>query len=328
MLYMWGKEGQPYLQTLHFSYGFGALLAPLLASPFLSVGGATIEGSAGNVTSQQASHCVAKNLSIYIPYTLMGVFCLCMALVFAYLSFFHAQTDEHSSRLKKMDDSEGVAKQLIFARRAVVLVAGLFVFSLLGFEIGMGTFITSFAVMSDHHLTTQVGAYMTSIYWATFTFFRLFAIAYIKRISIYLNITMELCILLMANIFLVPFGNSVEWCLWVGIALTGVGMSTMWASILGLIESHFPLTSGATSFLAICACFGEWFYPIFMGYAFETSPQLYLWTIFVCTVTCCIIFAILCLVLRTTAIPSESVPATKPLLSSPADYGSTTADNV
>ncbi|KAI1286504.1 hypothetical protein HDE_10862 [Halotydeus destructor] len=324
MLYMWGKESQPYMQALHFSYGFGSFVAPLLASPYLSGGEVAIAGLKGDSATAPNADCNPEDLLIYIPYTIMGAYCLCIALVFAYLSCYHRHTEEHPSRLVNMKDSAKV-KNSVWTKRTAILLAGLFIFTLLGFEIGMGSFITSFAVSSDLALTEQVGAYMTSLYWLTYTFFRLFVIAFIKRISITLNITIELIIVIIANIFLLPFGNSVEWCLWVGIALTGIGMSTVWASTFSLLESHFPVTSGTASFLVICACVGEWIYPSIMGYAVETDPQLFLWTIFSCTAICCTFFAALCIALKI-LISSQSSDARKTLFSATVDYGSVSED--
>ena len=35
-LKLWGSSSAPFLQSLHFAYGVGALLAPVIAAPFLS----------------------------------------------------------------------------------------------------------------------------------------------------------------------------------------------------------------------------------------------------------------------------------------------------
>ncbi|KAI1286378.1 Major facilitator superfamily domain-containing protein 4B [Halotydeus destructor] len=299
ILYMWGQDSQPYMQALHFCFGLGSLIMPLVVSPFLSGGEVPIEGLESNVT-EIGTECVPENLRIHIPFAMLGSCCLLMSAVFVYLSINHRQTDEHPSRLSKAEDSvTGLKKDLIWTKRIAILLAGLFLFTLLGFEVGMGSFITSFAVMSNHHLTKQVGAYMTSLYFFTYTFFRLFAIGFVKKISIYLNITVELSILVIANIFLVPFGNSVEWCLWVGVALAGMGISTVWAATFSLLESCFPVTSGVASLLSVCACAGEWVYPVIMGYAIQYTPQLFLYVILICTVLCCSLFAILTFVCKT-----------------------------
>ena len=36
LLQLWGKENAPYIQALHFIFGVGALVGPLVAEPFLS----------------------------------------------------------------------------------------------------------------------------------------------------------------------------------------------------------------------------------------------------------------------------------------------------
>ncbi|KAI1278437.1 Major facilitator superfamily domain-containing protein 4A [Halotydeus destructor] len=307
MMYLWGKQSQSYMQTLHSFYGVGALVAPLLASPFLSK-----ERVSRNETTEMTSHCSSEELHIHVPFAAMGILCLIVAAVFLYLFCYQRETDEHDSRLVTEDDSTEGRQVSLWPKRIVIFIAGIFMFTVLGLEIGMGSFITSFAVKSDLHLTTQVGAYMTSAYWFTFTFARILAIGFVDKISIYTNITIELVTLLIADIFLIPFGNSVEWCLLVGVALVGVGISTLWAAVFSLLENHFPVKSGAGSFLIISACIGELVFPLILAYALETSPQVFLWTIFACTVMCCIIFGSLCFALRAIISSPNALPLTEP----------------
>ncbi|KAI1299625.1 Major facilitator superfamily domain-containing protein 4A [Halotydeus destructor] len=290
-LYIWGKESQFYMQALHFSYGLGALAAPLLSSQFLS----TV-----NLSSKMEDGCDPENMSVGTPYAIIGAFCLWVAMLFLYLHCSHGQTDEHPTRLTQDADPVTGTNYSSWTKRVAILVAGMFLFTLLGLEIGMSNFITSFAVMSDHHFSKQVGAYMTSLYWVSYTFFRLFVIMVMTKISITVNIIAELSILVIANIFLVPFGNSVEWCLWLGTALAGIGLSTVWASTFSLLEVHFPVTSRVATFLDLSACLGEWALPIFMGYAIEAGPQSYLWMILLYTVLCCLLFALLSIALKAT----------------------------
>ncbi|KAI1286390.1 Major facilitator superfamily domain-containing protein 4A [Halotydeus destructor] len=311
ILYIWGKESQPYMQAIHCAVGVGGLVAPLLASPFMSAGEAPVEGLARNVTSATENSCHPESLRINIPYAILGACCFLSALVHLYLFCYYRHTDEHPSRQVQAgeDGLNGDKSDLIWTKRLVVAVAAMFLFSLLGLEIGMGSFITSFAVMSDHHLTTQMGAYVTSLYWFTFTFFRMLAIPVIEKIGMYRNITIELGILVIANMFLLPFGNSVSWCLWVGIALVGIGLSTLWGALFVLLESYFPVTSRIGSILVVSSCLGEWVFPVIMGYALESHAQLFLWVIFVITVICCTLFAILSLLCKMRLEPKKASPA-------------------
>lgn len=68
---------------------------------------------------------------------------------------------------------------------------------------------------------------------------------------------MELGIIVLANVVLVPFGNTYEWALWSGVAILGVGMSSIWASIFGYLEEFFPVTSRMAASFTVAATFGE-----------------------------------------------------------------------
>ncbi|KAI1286388.1 hypothetical protein HDE_10978 [Halotydeus destructor] len=315
ILHMWGTDTQPYMQAMHFAFGVGGLVVPLLASPFLYSGEVLIEGVATNVTLAIENSCSPEKLQVFIPYTMVGTSCILSAILFLYLFICHRQTDEHHSRKVKAEEKKaaGDKDDLFWTKKIVVSVTALFMFTLLGFEVGMGSFITSFAVMSDHHLTPQVGAYMTSLYWFTHTFFKLIFIPLIVKIGMYGNIILELSILILANVFIVPFGNSIVWCLWVGVALVGIALATLWAAVFVLLESYFPVTSGIASFLTVSACLGEWVYPVIMGYAMEADPQLFLWVIFACTVICCGLFALLSLICITKLAKAPEKPVSCPL---------------
>lgn len=60
--------------------------------------------------------------------------------------------------------------------------------------------------------------FINSIYWATFSFTRVFTVMYIDYIGAEKNIILQLSICMLANVFLLPFGNSHAWCLWAGNA--------------------------------------------------------------------------------------------------------------
>ncbi|KAI1304106.1 hypothetical protein HDE_01826 [Halotydeus destructor] len=241
----------------------------------------------------------SNDVHIHIPFAILGVYALVVAILFLYLFCFHRKTEAHASRIAKAVTMMLEAKkESVWKKRIVVMVAAMFMFTALGFEVGMGSFITSFAVMSDLHLTKQVGAYMTSLYWAMFTSFKLIAVGVSDKIGPYCSIIIDLIVLIVANAFLLPFGNSVQWCLWIGVSLVGVGTSSIWAALFGFLDNYVPVTSKIASFLIVSACVGEWVFPTIMGYAVETHPQIFLWVLTLCTLLCCILFFILNLLCR------------------------------
>ncbi|XP_064600627.1 sodium-dependent glucose transporter 1-like [Liolophura sinensis] len=61
---IWGKNSGPYMQTLHFCFGVGAFIAPLLAKPFLS---AVAVDSSLNATSSGILHIQGGNIPLVMP---------------------------------------------------------------------------------------------------------------------------------------------------------------------------------------------------------------------------------------------------------------------
>lgn len=76
-LQLWGKKSGPYVQTLHFAFGIGAFIAPLLAKPFLATSALTANGTEvvyGNIPVPVYFHNLSKR-SLDIDHNLdLGVF--------------------------------------------------------------------------------------------------------------------------------------------------------------------------------------------------------------------------------------------------------------
>ena len=120
-----------------------------------------------------------------------------------------------------------------------------------GLVLTMGSFLVAFAVESNLRLTKSVGTQLTSIFWGICTFFRLAAIFYIEYIGNELNIWLCLTTVVIGNIFLIPFGNSHETCLWIGVAVIGLGTSSMWSCMFSYIEDYSYFQN---SLFSICIC--------------------------------------------------------------------------
>lgn len=69
---------------------------------------------------------------------------------------------------------------------------------------------------------------------------------------------MDLALVMTGMAFLVPLGNSCEWALWVGAGFVGIGISSVYPSILGYLESIMPVTSRIASITTVFACIGKY----------------------------------------------------------------------
>ena len=95
------------------------------------------------------------------------------------------------------------------------------------------------------------------LYWGCFTFFRLCTLVLISYISARSMLIIDLALIMASNAVLLPLGNQYEWALWVGSALMGVGVSSIYPTLWSFLELILPVTSKMTSVVNSTACLGE-----------------------------------------------------------------------
>lgn len=299
-LVLWGKENGPFMQALHFSFGLGAFHAPLLAKPFLlellepAPNRTLDENSTLDYQDYVFPEYTVDDVALEIPYGVMSVFMIINSLVFGYLFLKFRETRPHPSRMisETMEKMGGAFKMNRRVRYTIVVLATLFMHIYCGLELAFGTLITSYAVKSDLKLDKATGAVMASVYWAFFTFFRLFAIFFADIIGAENNIYFNFSLIAMANFFLIPFGGTNVYCLWAGIILMGLGTSSIWASIFGFLEDYFPVTSGITASFSVAACLGQSLMPFIVGYFIDSYPPIFLWVTLAASLMLIILFSV------------------------------------
>ena len=67
----------------------------------------------------------------------------------------------------------------------------------------------------------------------------------------------DLALIMASNAILLPFANHYEWALWVGSALMGFGVSSVYPTLWTFLEEILPVTSKMTSVVNVCASVGE-----------------------------------------------------------------------
>lgn len=332
LIQLWGKENPPFLQALHFSYGVGALLAPLIAKPFL------LPLNPGD--DRRSSHVPLNGTSMpaheieYAPGDVMlmypyGIVAACHMIpigIFIMLYRLHPVTDQHPSRVVVVNmplDADRREKGAITDKREMrleaagvesspspaatpstfwkkVMIAFILVFALCsyGIELTYGSYLTTFAVKSASHLDKGTGAYMTSLYWTVFTFFRLSTIFYIDYIGPESNIMMNVTLIIVSNILIFPFADNSPLCLWIGTFFMGIGNSSIFASIFGFIENYFPVSNKVASALMVSSFCGEFVFPVIVSHFMEDRPTIFLEVTLACTVCLAASFALAVAVAR------------------------------
>lgn len=165
-------------------------------------------------------------------------------------------------------------RDFYFWKGFVIVLTVMFMHIYYGLEITFGSFLTTFAHESGLQLSKADGAHMTSLFWGTFTVLRLFTVFYIEYVGAEMNILLSLVVVLIANVLLVPFGNSNELCLWIGVGVIGLGTSSIWASLFGYLEEYFTVTSRIAAGMIVSAIVGEFVFPLIISNFVQDYPQV------------------------------------------------------
>ncbi|CAG2115108.1 unnamed protein product [Medioppia subpectinata] len=313
LLHMWGKKSAPFMQALHFTFGLGAFIAPLIAEPFLSnkKNVTEIEGQMTADDNVMTGAGVVDDLMIWCPYTIIGGCGLITVVALVIMYFIKSSDKPHPS----ISNNESLIIMTLKQKILILFIASIIFHSYCGLEIAFGRFMTTFAFYSDLHLNKSKGAYMTSAFWGTFTLCRLLAIFIVDFVGTTAAIWADIAIVMVSNFVLIFFGNTSEIGLWIGVSLMGIGTSSIFPTLLSFIEELFPVTSRIGSLFLVVACLGEFTIPFIVGYYVEKYPLI---LIYVTTIAICLSGKI------TTPAKSKTTTPAKSKTTTPAKIKTTT----
>jgi MFS transporter, FHS family, Na+ dependent glucose transporter 1 len=245
-LLMWvhGSKVGPFMNGLHFFYGVGAFLLPIIVAQVLSTSG-----------------------DIRLVYWLLAVLLPPIAIWMWRLP---------SPELRP------AANQAVGAKVSV-LPAALFVFFFLayvGSEVGFGNWIYTYTT----HLnlaSDASAAYLTSVFWGSFTVGRLLGVGISTRLKskTILSIDLPGCLAALAVIILWPASQA---ALWTGTVALGLFMASIFATALALAEEKLRLTGSITGWFLVGSGAGGMLLPWLIGQLFvRRGPQVTMVIIFV-----------------------------------------------
>ena len=171
------------MYALHFSYGIGALISPIMSKPFLRE---IVEFN--NETSVDA---ILENQKINAVYDITGFWTIktlyplifsimVLPLPFYVYYFIKEQKQETTKKLEENNNSfkegnnNGVKEENVYdylSRKKTILImvfASLFYFTMAGVELGMRSFISVFSVESSLGLSRMEAANVLTIFYITF----------------------------------------------------------------------------------------------------------------------------------------------------------------
>lgn len=287
ILKLWAKECPPFLQALHFSYGVGSLVAPMIIEPFLKESEEPFETllnstlfENGSTTTLNFTALTPEDIELIFPYFMVSVFTTLVSLCFILMFIKHRDTDDHPSR-KVVDtpvDDEKTSVKVMNPKVQTLVVAmtSLFTCIYVGLEANIGTFIPAYAHKGPLHVSKKTGALMSSVYWLFFTCFRLVAVILSSMVGSTTILVLNLLNSLIGCILMILSQNNVP-LFWFACVYIGIGLSSTWGSLFGFIESQFAMTARMVTCFTVGACLGCSIFPAAVGYFIDIDTRIFVY---------------------------------------------------
>jgi FHS family Na+ dependent glucose MFS transporter 1 len=236
MLWTHGDKAGPYMNGLHFFFGVGSLIAPLLFAQVLLATG-DIEW-------------------LYWSFATVSV---PMAIWFWFL-----QEPKHAGRAEE-------ASGRIFPGWPVLVMAVLF-FLYVGLELGFGNWIYTYSLKLN--LENEItAARLAAAFWGAFTFGRLLGVWISTKMRSKPILFMDIigCAI---SIAIIIVGRQSSTALWIGTLGLGLSMASIFPTLIMLAGERMVITGTITGWFLVGAGAGSMLLPWLIGQVFViTGPQ-------------------------------------------------------
>ncbi|GFW71950.1 sodium-dependent glucose transporter 1A [Trichonephila clavipes] len=303
-LNIWGKDSGPFYQALHFSFGLGGLVGPLVAAPFVgSYENFELEfNNEFNISTNATS--TVQNLTnnsfidseippVAYAFASVGAFALLVTVLFLIVCIISPIDNQG-----QQDNSAQVRERSLSFILLIVFLNIILVFVETGTEIGYAQMLASYLVKGPLKLSPTTGSYMTSAYWAAFSVSRFASVFLAIFFSNLQLIVFDVIVSAIGAAILVFLGPYHEWAMWLTTVLLGIGIASFFPSAVGWIENYITVTNKMASSFCVGAAFGEMLIPYIIGSYIEEMPDILIYVEIASCVLSAGIVLIMWLILR------------------------------
>jgi MFS transporter, FHS family, Na+ dependent glucose transporter 1 len=256
IVWVHGKAVGPYMNGLHFFFGVGSFLAPIIIAQVIT-----------------------------LPNGMQWAYWMLALLMLPAVLYMW--------RIPSPDMPETAQEAIAgVINWPVVGLIALFFFLYSGAEIAYGGWIYTYALATGTG-TVSSAAYLTSIFWASLTLGRLLGIPIAARLRARLILFIDLagCLVSLGLILLAPETTAV---VWVGTIALGLFMASIFPTTLTLAERNTNVSGSVTSYFFVGASLGGMTIPWLVGRQFEQSgSQAVMVIIFGCLILASAVYALL-----------------------------------
>lgn len=250
-LLVWTIKGNvtPFMNALHFFFGIGAFVAPIMVAQSIIVTG-----------------------DINWAYWMI-------ALLVLPLLVWHLRVPSPAHPVAEAAGAESRPA----TRVGLVLLIAVYFFLYVGMEIAFGGWIASYAVAVGFG-DAAAAAVLTSVFWGALTVGRLISIPFGSRFKPSTILWADF-ILCAGFVVLMLIGHGETWALWIGTFGVGLAMASMFPTMISYAETRMKITGKVTSIFLTGSSIGGMTLPLFVGLLFESAgPQVMLWVVLITTI--------------------------------------------
>lgn len=233
LLWVFQSRVGPYMDALHFFFGVGAFLAPIILTNVMRLSGGALTWPFWTLAI------------LFLP-SLLG------------LSILPSPVNPEGGREQETDQKPDT--------KLVILMMVLF-FLYVGVEAGFGNWIFTYATRLDIANDT-VASYMNSAYWGALTLGRLAAVPLSRKIKpgTMLIGNYALAIFFLGMLLLWPTSPTM---IWIGSAGLGLALAAVFPTLLALGETRMKVTGAVTGLFFFGSSLGGTIFPTLLGQIFE-----------------------------------------------------------
>ena len=244
LVWLHGEKVGPYMNALHFFFGVGAFLSPVIIARALAAGA-----------------------GVTWAYWILALLIVPVAVVVLRLP-----SPPSSAEADSTSDAPPVARTRRSSALLVVLIASFF-FLYVGSETSFGGWIATYAKVAGLGDATTA-AYLTSVFWGALTLGRLLSIPLAARLRPRTLLFADLVGCLLSVLVVIAWPGAPA-ALWIGTFGAGFSMASLFPTMISFAGRHMTTTGKTTAWFFVGASSGGMIIPWLIGQWFEsTGPRV------------------------------------------------------
>ena len=279
------------MQILHFSWAFGAFIAPLVAKQFIQeVSEECRNLTSGNIdelnctsypdwnvsASSNTSYSEAPSQFSYAYYVTASLF-IPSLVAFLYFAVRHEcvgrccfqqkeSREEDKPHPRESTNKESPSNKYPLCYLVILFtLIFCFMFLYVGLEAGFGSLIFTVAVTGELDFSKTNAALLQSVYWGAFAFTRLLSVT----LAI---LQVRASIMIMGNLFgsfvatlIMTFYTHNSTAIWIGSAVLGMSFASIFPTVMTWMSENAKASGKATAVLVTGGTLGDITLPAIMG---------------------------------------------------------------